>query len=199
VALDYFTLAELRALPDVTENGFTDAKITSAGEFMQAAVESACQASFVGRSTVETLDGTGGTTLRLKTPYVLSITSVTVDGVTLTDQFTVDAGILERRTSGTYTPQPWTRGRRNIVVTYSAGYSSTPPSDIKDAVMWAVRDRLITQGSQNGIDVRRTSVTNDIGGTIQYVLPGENRPTGYPELDAVIARWSRKLNTVTYP
>jgi hypothetical protein len=199
MTLDYFTLAELRALPDVTAGEFTDAQITTAGEFMQAIVESECQASFVSRATVETLDGTGGTTLRLKTPYVLSITSVTVDGVTLTDQFTVDAGILERRTTGTYTPQPWTRGRRNIVVTYAAGYSSTPPSDIKGAVMWAARDRLMSQGSQNGIDVRRTSVTNDLGGTIQYVLPGEKRPSGYPELDAVIGRWSRKLNTVTYP
>jgi hypothetical protein len=199
VALDYFTLAELRALPDVTEGGFTDAQITFEAEVMQSAVESACQASFVGRATVETLDGTGGTTLRLKTPYVISITSVTVDGVTLTDQFTVDAGILERRTAGTYTSQPWTRGRRNIVVTYSAGYSSSPPSDIKGAVMWAVRDRLLTKGSQNGIDVRRTSVTNDLGGTVQYVLPGEKRPTGYPELDAVIARWANKLNSVTYP
>jgi hypothetical protein len=65
--------------------------------------------------------------------------------------------------------------------------------------LWAARDRLMSQGSQNGIDVRRTSVTNDLGGTIQYVLPGEKRPSGYPELDAVIGRWSRKLNTVTYP
>lgn len=198
MTLDYFTLAELRALPDVTAGEFTDAQITTAGEFMQEAVEGACQASFVGRSTVETLDGTGGTSLRLKTPHVISITSVTVDGVTLTDQFTVDAGILERRTAGTYTPQPWTRGRRNVVVTYSAGYSSTVPKDIKDAVMWAARDRLISQSSQNGVDVRRTSMTNDFG-TVQYVLPGENRPTGYPELDAVISRWARKLNTVTYP
>jgi hypothetical protein len=199
MTLDYFTLAELRALPDVTAGEFTDAQITAEAEDMQEVVEGECQASFVARTVVETLDGTGGTSLRLKTPYVLSITSVTVDGVTLTDQFTVDAGILERRTAGTYTPQPWTRGRRNIVVTYTAGYSSTVPKDIKNAVMWAVRDRLMSQGSQNGIDVRRTSMTNDLGGTVQYVLPGEKRPTGYPQLDAVIARWSRKLNTVTYP
>lgn len=199
MTLDYFTLVEFRTLPDVPSGTYSDAKVTTAAEFMQEAVEGACQAYFVGRAVVETLDGTGGTTLRLKTPHVLSITSVTVDGVTLTDQFTVDAGILERRTAGTYTPQRWTQGRRNVVVTYQAGYATAPPKDIKDAVMWAVRDRLISQGTQNGIDVRRTSMTNDLGGTVQYVLPGEKRPTGYPELDAVIARWSRKLNTVTYP
>jgi hypothetical protein len=198
MALEYFTLAELRLLPDCAGSAFTDAQITTAGEFIQAAVETECQTSFVARSVTETLDGTGTTRLRLKTPYVVAITSVTVNGVALTDQFTVDAGILERRTAGTYTSQPWTLGRRNIVVVYTAGSSSTPPADIKDAALWAARDRLLAQSDRAGIDARRTSMTTEFG-TVNYVIPGEKRPTGFPELDATIARWSRKLNTVTYP
>lgn len=199
MALEYFTLAELRALPDCSGTTFSDAAITAAGEFFQAIVEGECQASFVARSRTEVLDGDGSTSLTLATPYVLSITTVTVDGVALTDQFTVDAGVLERRTAGTFTPQPWTRGRRNVSVTYSAGYSAAPPSDIKGAVMWATRDRLISQAAENSHDPRQQSMTNDLGGSTVFVLPGEKRPSGYPELDAVIARWSRKLNTVTYP
>jgi hypothetical protein len=198
MALDYFTLADLRALADCEGSTFSDAQITAEGEEVQAIIESACQSSFVARSVTETVDGTGTTRLRLKTPYVLAITSVTVNGTALTDQFTVDAGILERRTTGTYTPQPWTLGRRNIVVVYTSGYSTAPPADIKGAALWVTRDRLLSKSNRAGIDARKTSMNTEFG-TVNYVLAGENRPTGLPDADAIIMRWARKLNTVTYP
>ena len=53
----------------------------------------------------------------------------------------------------------------NVVVTYSAGEYATVPADIKGAVMWATRDRLLSEKSENGIDPRRTSMTTDLGGT----------------------------------
>lgn len=198
MTLDYFTLVEFRTLPDVPQATFSDAVVTLAAEYVQGIIEGTCGTSFVPRTIVETLDGAGGTTLRLKSPYVLTITSVTVNGVAVTDQFTFDAGVLERRTTGTFLAQRWTTGRRNIVVTYTAGYSTTPPADIKGAAMDATRMRLLSQSPTSTVDARRTGLNTDMG-TISYVVAGEKRPTGYPEVDAVIMRWATKLNTVTYP
>jgi hypothetical protein len=81
----------------------------------------------------------------------------------------------------------------NVVVTYTAGLYSACPPDVKDAVMWAVRDRLLGQDDRAGIDIRKTSQSNDLGGVTTYILPGEKRPTGYPDLDAVIASRQRSL------
>jgi hypothetical protein len=200
VALEYFTLAEIRALPDVTEGGYSDAVIEAANAHFVSIVEREVGTSFISRTVTDEVHDGGVYEIILKKRFVLSVTSATENGTAVTDTLSVSSnGLLQRFATGSYTPKVWLSGSRNIRVTYSAGYSATCPADLKSAVMWATRDRLITQGSQNGIDVRRTSVTNDLGGTIQYVLPGEKRPTGYPELDAVIARWANKLNTVTYP
>ncbi len=46
------------------------------------------------------------------------------------------------------------------------------------------------KGDLSGVDVRKTSVNTDFG-TTNYILPGEKRPTGYPELDAILLRRSR--------
>jgi hypothetical protein len=79
------------------------------------------------------------------------------------------------------------------LVTYQAGYSSTPPSDIKEAALQATRARLLTMDSQAGIEDQRTSLSTDQG-TVNYVIAGEDRPTGYPEVDEVIMGWKRKLD-----
>jgi hypothetical protein len=84
----------------------------------------------------------------------------------------------------------WTCGVSNVTVVYSAGDFATCPADIKDAVMWATRDRLLSQDARTGSDARKTTVNTEYG-TTTYVLPGEKRPTGYPELDALIASYLR--------
>jgi hypothetical protein len=58
--------------------------------------------------------------------------------------------------------------------------------------MWATRDRLLSQDQRAGSDARRTTVNTEYG-TTTYVLPGEKRPTGYPELDAVLASRQRSI------
>jgi hypothetical protein len=116
---------------------------------------------------------------------------VTVGGTTVSvSGLTAVGGVLRYATSGSYTGTVWTAGAGNVVVTYTAGRYTTCPADIKDAVMWATRDRLLSQGDRAGIDVRRTSMSNDLGGTTTYLLPGEKRPTGYPDLDALIASYT---------
>lgn len=200
MALDYFTLEEVRALPDMNDaTRFTPTKVDAASAFIEDLVERLCGTSFVAREVIETLDGNGGTILSLKTPYVLSVETVTVNGVVLTDEFTVDAGLLERRTAGTFTSQPWTRGRRNITVTYQSGYSTQPPFDLKSAMLQGTRYRLLSFDAKSGLSDRAMSITNEFGNVNLATSNADGRPTGLPEVDAVIMGWARKTNTVTYP
>jgi len=199
MALDYFTLAEVRALPDVDDTTlYPDADVTAEGEAVQALVERVCATSFVARETVEVLDGTGTGCLTLKTPYVLSITSVVINGITATDQFTVDAGILERRAAGTFGTIGWPAGRRNVVVTYDAGYATAPPADLKRAMLRAVRNQLISRSEESAIDDRRISMQTEQG-SVALAVADDEHPTGYPEIDSVINGYARRTNLVTFP
>jgi hypothetical protein len=185
---DYFTVAEFTALPDCA--GFQETPILAAAAYFTTIVEREIGEPFIQRTVTETLDGRGTTSLVLASPYV-TLTSVTVGGTTVSvSGLTVVDGVLRYATSGSYTGTVWTAGAGNVVVTYTAGRYTTCPADIKDAVMWATRDRLLGQDDRAGIDIRRTSVSTEFGVT-NYVLPGEKRPTGYPDLDALIASYTR--------
>lgn len=192
---DYFTLAEFRIVcPDIGEA--TDPQVLAAAAYFTTIVEREIGEPLIPRTFTQTIDGTDLPTLVLGHTNVRSLTAVTVGGVTIDPASLSSTNGVLRYTSNYYpTGIPWTLGASNIVVTYVAGAYATCPADVKDAVMWATRDRLMAQSDQAGIDTRRTSVTTEFG-TTNYVLPGENRPTGYPDLDAVIASYRR--NTPSY-
>lgn len=193
VAAPYFTTAEFRSLmSDMDEEArYPDVQVEAARNWAEALIERFCRTSFVARTTTETLDG-GDWCLVLSTPFVQSVTSVTIAGVLLTGyDYSYRGGVLERRPTGTYSyPTVWTFGRRNIVVVYEAGYSAAPPNDLKLAAMQATRDRVIRMSPTSGSPSERaTSITNDIGGTTQFATAGVDRPTGLPDADAVIVGW----------
>lgn len=191
---DYFTLAELRALPEMSDAAtYTDARIEAAAAYVVAIIEREVGTSFVARTVTNEMHDGGADVIVLDSPYVLSVTSVTEDGVAVTDTLRAPDGVLRRFLPNTYTPSYWTGGSGNVLVTYQAGYSTTPPADIKEAALLATRARLLETNSNAGIDDRRTSVNTDMG-VINYVVAGENRPTGYPQADAVILGWKRRLN-----
>lgn len=198
---DYFTLVEIRALPDCSmatgaTAEFTDAQILAAAAHFTTIVEREVGVPFIPRTFTETLSGTGGFGLILAQTNIRSITSVTADGVAVTvGLLTANHGILRYLDRGTVWP---TTAEANVVVVYSAGEFATCPADIKDAVMWATRDRLISQNGENVVDPRQQSMTNDLGGSTVFVLPGEKRPTGYPDLDAVIASYVRHTPTLGF-
>lgn len=190
---DYFTLTEFRALPDMANaTTYPDARVEASAAYFTSVVEREVGAPFIPRSVTETLDGTGASTLVLSTIHVRSLTSVTVGGVAVTvGDLTAEYGILRYLNGGT----SWAGGVQNVTVTYMAGEFAVCPPDIKEPVMWATRDRLLNQATSAGVDARKTSVQTEFG-TTNYVLPGERRPTGYPELDAAIA--GRQRTTPTY-
>lgn len=195
---DYFTLTEFRTLPEMDDTTeYTEAKVLAAAAHFTEIVEREVGTSFIARTVTNEVHDGGSAQIILGKRFVLSVTSATENGVAVTDTLSVSSnGILHRFATGSYTPGAWRPGVRNLRVTYQAGYSATCPADLKSAIMWATRDRLLSQNGENTHDPRMSSMTNDLAGTTQFVLPGEKRPTGYPELDALIASYQRTTSPV---
>lgn len=191
---EYFTLDEFRTLPQVSNTStYPAARVDLAAAYIVSIIEREVGTSFVPRTVTETYDGGFGSIL-LRAPYIRSVTSVTENGVAVTDTLTTVDGVLRRFAAGTYTPAlSWATGVGNVSVTYQAGYSTTPPGDIKEAAMQATRWRLLATNSNAELSARQTSLTNDVGATIQFAVAGTDRPTGYPEVDTVIVGWRDRI------
>lgn len=182
---DYFTLAELKALPDMS--GFSDERIEATAAGVVAIIEREVGTSFVPR-TITNESHDGGGVVMLNMPHVISITSATVNGVAMTG-LQASSGVLRASTGST----SFASGYGNVLVTYQAGYSTTPPADIKEAALKATRWKLLESKASSDVSARQTSMTTDMGGTVNYAVAGPDRPTGYPDVDAVIIGWRDKL------
>lgn len=200
----YFTESELRDLPQMSDTTkYTTARVTAARLWIESVIERKVGTSFEARSFTETVDGDdancrGG--ILLSRPYVLTVTAVTSNGVAFTvgqlAEIAIDpSGILIRRTAGSYgSGDAWDSGIRNIAVTYTAGYSATPPADIKEAALTAARDWLMRRYQQQGVSDRTVSLTTEMG-NITYASANDLfRPTGIPDVDAVIMGYANRLD-----
>ena len=154
-----------------TRSGITPEDLALADEAALAALigHLAVQASddvdtYCGRDfglhedVAERYDGTGRDRLMLRGRPIVSVASVEVDGVALTEGIEYEVlegpGILER-IDGT----PWRRGRRNVSVVYSHGYVSPPGaivSIVEDLVVGALthaaRNRATKGASSMSMD-----------------------------------------------
>lgn len=193
----YFTLAELRALPDMSDTTkYPDARATAVQSDVEAIIDGAVRTSFEAKTFTDTLDG-GREALRLSRRFVRSITSVSEDGVALTASELLDVivkgSVLRRRSSGSYsTLLTWETGVQNIVVVYTAGYSATPPADVKEAALKATRYRLLTTDGKSGASDRAMSIQNEFG-NVQLSTAGPDHPFGLPEVDEVVTRYAKRL------
>uniref|UniRef100_A0A6M3IN45 Putative head-tail connector n=2 Tax=viral metagenome TaxID=1070528 RepID=A0A6M3IN45_9ZZZZ len=95
--------------------------------------EDHCRRAFIQRSVTENRIGDGGNILLLNKRPVDTLSSITLDGSTLTedDDFTLykEEGYMERPVGTSFwsadiTRLSWTKGAK-IVITYTAGYSAT--------------------------------------------------------------------------
>lgn len=184
---DYFTLAELRALPDMSAE--TEPRILAAAAWAVGIIEREVRASFIARTITDEAHVGGSGPVILQKPFVLSVTSVSLNGSAVAGTFSSSAGVL-RMAGSTYLPS----GSPDVLVTYQAGYSATPPPDIKEAALQATRWHLLEGRASNVHSPRQTSMTNEMGGTVNFAVAGTDRPTGYPEVDAVIVGWRNKLD-----
>lgn len=191
--MPYFTTAELRALPDMADDiRFPDDRLDAAHDWVVSIIERECDTSFIPTEVTETLNGLGRDALFLSSPYVQSVESVSVDGTALTDPevaaLLIQSGALYYST-GAY----WSSATRgNVTVTYTAGFSVTPPPDLKEAAMRAARNWILTSDAWTGKDSRATAINNEYG-NIQLVTAGPDRPTGLPDVDATIMAWARRV------
>lgn len=197
---DYFTLAELRALPDVSNaSKYPDSRVLDVAAQFVAIIEREVGVAFIARTvTAERHDG-GTDEITLNRGYVRSITSATENGVAVSDTLTADAGGVLLRFSGANggTPISWASGRRNVSVTYVHGYSAAPPADIKAQALKATRLELMATAATNGMNDRQTSLSTEQG-VIGFIVAGPDRPTGYPQLDAVIKGWQARLDVLGF-
>lgn len=191
MALEYFTEAELRALPQMSDTTrYPLARVEAAAAYIVAIIERVVGTSFVVRTRTQVFDG-GDRAIALDDIYARSLTSVTVDGAAVTlDDLSLRGGLVAYRDR-----RYWASGDiGNVTITYAAGYSTTPPPDIKEAALAATRWRLLATNSNAEMEARQTQVTNEYGGTTVFAVAGAERPTGYPEVDAVIIGWRDRLN-----
>lgn len=192
---EYFTVDEFRQIRDMSDTSkYTTARIEAAAAYVVGIIDreifGTSGVGFVPRNLTKTLDGNGLDTLLMPTPHIRSLTTVTVGGSSVdVSGLLFNGGVLRYPTSGGI----WTFGRGNVVVTFSAGYSAVPPADIKEAAMLATRWRLLATNSNAEMSARQISLTNDVGATIQFAVAGSDRPTGYPEVDAVIVGWRDRM------
>lgn len=193
---DYFTLVDFRLMPDMDDaTKYTEAKVLDAAAYITGIVEREVGTSFVERTVTDEVHDGGSDGIALANSFVRSVTSATEDGVAVTDTLRAKGGVLRRFAAGSFIPGWWTAGVGNVSVTYVAGYSTlaTIPDDIRGAVMQGTRARLLETRSNATIDDRRTALTTEAG-TVNFVIAGEGRPTGFPVVDEVIMGWKRKLD-----
>lgn len=203
MALTYFTLAELRALPDMSDaTRYTADLCTAAGEYVEGRIESFVTTAFYPRQVTDEMhDGDEANArgwIQLRKRHPLTITGCKQNGVALTAGELAGLYLkfrtLRRRASGSYTTfLDWLPGRDNILVSYTHAYSATVPGDIKGAALQWTRARLIATVSDAILQDRTSSITNDVGGTTSFVLAGVDRPSGFPDVDAVLVDWRDRV------
>lgn len=200
-----FDVAELREVyPELADvQRYTSAEIRRARDEATARLEQAAQVSFATRRTVETISGDDTTRLLLPHVEVSGIYSVTIydetipgadaiedafDGTELADvEIDGPAGVL-KRTDG----DVWPRGHRNVVVDYEHGYEF-PPEPVRRAAMKLAVEALVP----SALPSRALSQTTDLGEIrISVANPEAGRPTGDPEIDAVILQFGRRRPTI---
>jgi hypothetical protein len=192
---DYFTLAELDALPNMTEGRYSTARKEAAAAYVVGIIERVVGTSFVARTVTDERHDGGCDAIVLNSAHVLSVTSATEDGAAVTDTLRAQGGVLRRFSGATsFTPVRWSTGVGNVLVTYQSGYSATVPDDVKEAALQATRWRLMATNSNSDLNARQTSITNEMGGTVNFAVAGTDRPTGYPDVDAVILGWRDELD-----
>lgn len=199
MAFEYFTEAELRALPQMSDTAkFPTTRCDAAAAHIVAIIEREVGTSFIARTvTDETHDGTGEPYILLNQIYVQSVTTAEIDGVAVTDHLAASSGLLYRYTTGAGSPSTWPAGVQNVRVTYEAGYSAAPPADVKEAALKGTRAHLLSTMANSAMDDRRTSLSTDMG-TVSFVVAGQDHPTGYPDVDAVILAWRSRLNVLGF-
>lgn len=188
----YFTPAELREFDTSLDDParYTDAAIVRARRQVEDEFEQIAGVAFVPRYRLVIADGTGTSTLYLRTRRVrvvseLEIVDPDTDTRSAADAelwyHTIDASRLVC-TAGAV----WPAGRGNVLVHVEHGYDR-PPEDLKVAAMRRCRQKL--NATRGGIPDGADRWTTQDGSIVYATIPGRGR-IGDPDIDAVLARYT---------
>lgn len=181
----YFTLEEARSIGGISSS-VSDAEIESVRCSVEDQIEANCDTSFVSRLVVEELSPNPGEPfVRLTEAYVLRVVSVEDHGVDITDEVVADGRYLWRE------PRGWSPGLRSVRVVYEAGWSESPPEDLRRAAINAARYRLLEE-ARVGTPSNVITIGTDVG-TVRMAVASLKAPFGVPEVDAVVLRWAQKV------
>lgn len=187
----YVTLADIRALRSLTSpSTYPNARLIEVRSWFADRAESFCGVSFVPRYGRDVLDGDGSKAVYLSHSHPRVLEDAFVDSTEVTDLSDWElypSGKVYRNDAGAFAS-----GRRNVVIQYEHGYDA-PPEDLREAALVAIRYKLL--GDQSGIPERATTMATEVG-TFNLALAGANRPTGIPEVDAVLVNLSEKVPLV---
>lgn len=182
-----FEISELRAFDSAFDSvtKFTDAKLRAARTAAEQRFEQACRVAFVPRARRVTIAGDGSDHVYLPDNAVRRIVSLTVDDVAFT---VAELAALDVR--------EWGRVRRMDGLTFADGavvevfYEhglDYPDGPVAQAVMLLTREYAV----RSGLSSRATVEATDVG-FFRVSVAGPDRPTGIPEVDAVIADFGRR-------
>jgi hypothetical protein len=196
------TVDTARAWLRVSEEQAGDDLLALALGSAEALIESAVGRDLALWSGTERVDGTGTDTLYLTLAPVVAITNIAFTGaagvplsqitswddlaatasVPGPDDLEADNGSLVRLDGGL-----WPRGRRNIAVTYEAGFTpETLPGDLRLLVLQATGHALNIRGLGGTL---KSESLGDLSRT--YAEPSEADLYGIPGAAATIARYRR--------
>lgn len=182
----YVALAEIREQPGLDNiTRYTTAEMAKARRWFEEKFELYTGVAWVPRYRRERLNGNGRTSLMLPDYDIRTIRSVRAysnastfteyTAAELADITFAESGIVTRATLGS-----WTSGVNNLIVEYECGRDAPVPSDVREAALVAIRDKLLS----DQIGSRQYSVVTELG-NVRFVLAGEGRPFGIPFVDQV--------------
>ena len=154
--------------------GTDDPILSSLITSISAWIENYCERVFASGSYASTYDGTGGRTMTLSAGPVTAISSVTIDGyVVPVATSPVMAGYTFDDSSVSLNGYTFSEGKNNVVIVYTAGYSSVP-AELAMACTQLVALRYKLRAS---IGLKSVSMTQ--GGTTTYMdeIPFDVRTT----------------------
>lgn len=180
----YFaSVAEIRALDSLSDTSkYSLATVSEARAHAETLFEHYCNRAFVPRYARVVLDGSGLDYCYLPHNQIRRLINVTEDDVELdTSEWIIyEDGKLYRPNDAFST-----NAKQNVSITYEHGYAYVP-TDIKRAFLTFVRYLLLE--AYNKIPDRTLNYNAD-GMFVQMAQAGPNRPTGLPEVDAVLNRY----------
>jgi hypothetical protein len=182
-----FEIAEMRDFDPAFADpaNYSDAKIRAARTGAEQRLERACRVSFVPRARRLVLTGSGRTSVHLPDNAVRAVVSLAVDGEVFTADQLAELDVREWGRVIRGDGLVFDDGAR-VEILYQHGYDY-PDFPVVQAAMLLAREYLVHSGLSSRATVEATEV-----GFFRLSVAGPDRPTGLPEVDAVIADFGRR-------